>query len=188
MPTSAGVTPRLATPCRYAGSWTLVWLVARRGGDCEPIGSHSHRWLRAYSLCGQCDYGGGHSPGIGALWWRPTVLCPLGIPAVWLVCTSLMWCVNLNTPCVVVPRVAVVLSAWGMLVMDLRYELVRTHVGQVHKVGSKDLRRLFAVMEANGRTRLAMAFSGSIGVRRAASMRYGEQIFHMAARLGPSRH
>ena len=90
---------------------------------------------------------------------------------------------QLEIPRVVVPRVAAVLSAWGMLATDLRYELVRTHVGEVHKVGSEELRRLFAVMEANGRTRLATAFSGSIGVRRAADMRYGEQIFEITVPL-----
>ena len=90
---------------------------------------------------------------------------------------------HLEIPRVVVPRVAAVLSAWGMLATDLRYELVRTHVGEVHKVGSDELQRLFAVMEANGRTRLATAFSGPIGVRRAADMRYGEQIFEITVPL-----
>ena len=36
---------------------------------------------------------------------------------------------------VVVPRVASVLSAWGMLATDLRYEFVRTHVGEAGQVG-----------------------------------------------------
>jgi len=70
-----------------------------------------------------------------------------------------------------------------MLATDLRYELVRTHVGEVQKVGSAELRRLFADMEANGRTRLATAFSGPISVRRAADMRYGEQIFEITVPL-----
>jgi N-methylhydantoinase A len=84
---------------------------------------------------------------------------------------------------VVVPRVAAVLSAWGMLATDLRYELVRTHIGEVQKVGSEELRRLFAAMEADGRTRLATAFAGPISVRRAADMRYGEQIFEITVPL-----
>jgi N-methylhydantoinase A len=84
---------------------------------------------------------------------------------------------------VVVPRVAAVLSAWGMLATDLRYELVRTHVGEVQKVGSTELRRLFADMETDGRARLATAFSGPISVRRAADMRYGEQIFEITVPL-----
>jgi N-methylhydantoinase A len=84
---------------------------------------------------------------------------------------------------VVVPRVAAVLSAWGMLATDLRHELVRTHVGEVQKVGSAELRRLYADMEANGRARLATAFSGPVSVRRAADMRYGEQIFEITVPL-----
>lgn len=84
---------------------------------------------------------------------------------------------------VVVPRVAAVLSAWGMLATDLRYELVRTHVGEVQQVGSTELRRLFADMEAEGRTRLAKAFTGPVSVRRSADMRYGEQIFEVTVPL-----
>jgi N-methylhydantoinase A len=80
---------------------------------------------------------------------------------------------------VVVPRVAAVLSAWGMLATDLRYELVRTHVGEVQLLGSTELRRLFADMEMEGRSHLAKAFSGPVSVRRSADMRYGEQIFEI---------
>jgi N-methylhydantoinase A len=53
----------------------------------------------------------------------------------------------------------------------------------VQKVGSAELSRLFADMEANGRTRLATAFSGPISVHRAADMRYGEQIFEITVPL-----
>ena len=84
---------------------------------------------------------------------------------------------------VVVPRAASVLSAWGMLATDLRYELVRTHVGEVHKLGPAELRRLFDDMEAGGRARLAKAFSGPVYIRRAADMRYGEQIFEVTVPL-----
>jgi N-methylhydantoinase A len=84
---------------------------------------------------------------------------------------------------VVVPRVAAVLSAWGMLATDLRYELVRTHVGEVQKVGSSELRRLFDDMEADGRARLARAFSGPVSIRRGVDMRYGEQIFEVTVPL-----
>jgi N-methylhydantoinase A len=84
---------------------------------------------------------------------------------------------------VVVPRAASVLSAWGMLATDLRYELVRTHVGEVNKLGPAELRRLFDDMEAGGRARLAKAFSGPVHIRRAADMRYGEQIFEVTVPL-----
>ncbi|HET8577600.1 MAG TPA: hydantoinase/oxoprolinase family protein [Methylomirabilota bacterium] len=84
---------------------------------------------------------------------------------------------------VVVPRVASVLSAWGMLATDLRYEFVRTHVGEALHVGSARLRRLFAEMEAEGRRRMAKAFGGAVSVRRAVDMRYGEQTFEITVSL-----
>jgi N-methylhydantoinase A len=84
---------------------------------------------------------------------------------------------------VVVPRVASVLSAWGMLATDLRYELVRTHVGEAGTISAARFRRLFAQMEAEGRRRLGKAFRGEVRVRRAVDMRYGEQIFEVTVPL-----
>ena len=84
---------------------------------------------------------------------------------------------------VVVPREAAVLSAWGMLATDLRHEFVRTHVGEAHKVGAARLRALFAEMEAAGRRRLASGFAGTVHVRRAVDMRYGEQTFEITVPL-----
>jgi N-methylhydantoinase A len=83
---------------------------------------------------------------------------------------------------VVVPRVASVLSAWGMLATDLRYEMVRTHVGEAREIGSARLRQRFAQMEAEGRRRLG-GFAGEIAVRRSVDMRYGEQTFEIAVPL-----
>jgi N-methylhydantoinase A len=85
---------------------------------------------------------------------------------------------------VVVPRLAAVLSAWGMLASDLRYEVARTHVGDTSALAADDLRRIFAEMEAEGRRRLADArFEGAVHVRRSADMRYGEQIFEIPVPL-----
>ena len=84
---------------------------------------------------------------------------------------------------VVVPPMAAALSAWGMLATDLRYELVRTHVGEIHQIGAAGLRRLFADMEQEGRARLARAAPGPMAVHRAAEMRYGEQIFEIRVPL-----
>lgn len=84
---------------------------------------------------------------------------------------------------VVVPRVAALLSAWGMLSTDLRYELVRTHVGEARAVGSEELRRLFKEMEDEGRRRLAAVFSGPVRIHRSADMRYGEQVFEVGVPL-----
>ena len=80
---------------------------------------------------------------------------------------------------VVVPRVAAVLSAWGMLATDLRYETVRTHIGDARRVTAAELRQVFAAMEDEGRRRLAEAFSGPVRIQRAVDVRYGEQIFEV---------
>ena len=79
---------------------------------------------------------------------------------------------------VVVPNVAAVLSAWGMLATDLRYELVRSHVSEATRMTPAGLRQILARMEADGRARLT-GFSGEIAVRRSLDMRYGEQIFEI---------
>jgi N-methylhydantoinase A len=84
---------------------------------------------------------------------------------------------------VVVPRVASVLSAWGMLATDLRYEFVRTHVGEAGQVGAGRLRKLFGEMEREGRRRLGASFAGQIDVRRSVDMRYGEQTFEIQVPL-----
>ena len=83
---------------------------------------------------------------------------------------------------VIVPNVAAVLSAWGMLATDLRYELVRSHVSEVSRLQPAALRRLFAQLEADGRKRLG-AFAGPVSVRRSVDMRYGEQIFEIQVGL-----
>ena len=83
---------------------------------------------------------------------------------------------------VVVPNVAAVLSAWGMLATDLRYELVRSHVSEVSRLAPATLRRIFAQMEADGRKRLGV-FRGPVSVRRSVDMRYGEQIFEIQVSL-----
>jgi N-methylhydantoinase A len=83
---------------------------------------------------------------------------------------------------VIVPSVAAVLSAWGMLATDLRYELVRSHVSDVRRLTAGALRRLFASLEREGRRRLGR-FDGTVDVLRAVDMRYGEQIFEIQVPL-----
>jgi N-methylhydantoinase A len=83
---------------------------------------------------------------------------------------------------VIVPSVAAVLSAWGMLATDLRYELVRSHVSEVGRLSAARLRRLFAGLEAQGRRQLR-GFEGAVEIRRALDMRYGEQIFEIGVPL-----
>jgi N-methylhydantoinase A len=84
---------------------------------------------------------------------------------------------------VVVPRVAAVLSAWGMLATDLRFEVSRTHIGDAGRLDGAAVKRLFAEMEAEGRARLRVCFDGPVRVQRSAEMRYGEQIFEIAVPL-----
>jgi N-methylhydantoinase A len=81
---------------------------------------------------------------------------------------------------VVVPRLAAVLSAWGMLACDLRYEIARTHIGDASRLDVAELRQAFRDMEREGRERLAAAgHDGPVRVHRSADMRYGEQIFEI---------
>jgi N-methylhydantoinase A len=80
---------------------------------------------------------------------------------------------------VVVPTMASVLSAWGMLATDLRYEVSRTHIGDTAELGDERLREVFGDLERSATERLRGWFSGSLGLERSAEMRYGEQIFEI---------
>lgn len=80
---------------------------------------------------------------------------------------------------VIIPRVASVLSAWGMLASDIRYEISRTHIGDEAALEAEGLRGLYADMEDEGRKRLGATFAGPVRVSRSADMRYGEQIFEI---------
>lgn len=84
---------------------------------------------------------------------------------------------------VVVPRVAAVLSAWGMLTTDLRHEVVQTHIGDAGRVSAAELRSVFSRMEAEGRSRLAEAFDGAVHIQRSLEMRYGEQVYEIGVSL-----
>src|SRR6516162_489260 len=84
---------------------------------------------------------------------------------------------------VVVPRVAAVLSAWGMLTTDLRFGVVRTHIGDASVLDGAAVKRLFDEMEAKGLARLrgspgsesGAGFDGPVRTTRSVDMRYGEQ-------------
>ena len=84
---------------------------------------------------------------------------------------------------VVVPRTAAVLSAWGMLATDLRYEVSRTHIGDAGSLEANSVRQIFYEMEQEGRARLAAAFDGEISIKSSADMRYGEQIYEIDVSL-----
>lgn len=80
---------------------------------------------------------------------------------------------------VIVPRAASVLSAWGMLGSELRYEIGRTQVGQGRPLDDDAIRAVYSELEAAARSRLASWHAGEIGIERFAEMRYGEQVFEI---------
>lgn len=84
---------------------------------------------------------------------------------------------------IIVPIAASVLSAWGMLTSDLRYEMSRTHYGEGSRISSDEARDLFAQLEQQASGRLRSWFSGPITIERSAEMRYGEQIFEIDVAL-----
>ena len=87
---------------------------------------------------------------------------------------------------VIVPRVAAVLSAWGMLATDLRFEVTRSHIGDAGRLDGAGVKRLFDTMEADGMTRLRSSYDGPTRCDRSVDMRYGEQIFEVNVPLdGP---
>jgi N-methylhydantoinase A len=90
---------------------------------------------------------------------------------------------QLQLSTVIVPRVAAVLSAWGMLATDLRFEVSRSHVGDTRALDGDAVQRLFDEMEAEGLTRLRASFPGPTRTSRAVDMRYGEQVFEIAVPL-----
>lgn len=84
---------------------------------------------------------------------------------------------------VAVPIFAAGLSAWGMLHTDLRYEMARSELASGGVPEDAALRTIWAGLEAEGRARVASWFGGKVETRRAADMRYGEQVFEITVPL-----
>jgi N-methylhydantoinase A len=84
---------------------------------------------------------------------------------------------------IIVPTVASVLSAWGMLTSDLRYEMSRTHYGAGPRISALEVRELFGQLEQAAAGRLRSWFKGPLSIERSAEMRYGEQIFEIDVSL-----
>jgi N-methylhydantoinase A len=80
---------------------------------------------------------------------------------------------------VIVPLAASVLSAWGMLTSDLRYEVSHTHFQTGARSSAGEIRALFAGLEQQATARLRNWFDGPLQIERAAEMRYGEQVFEI---------
>ncbi|MCB9927907.1 MAG: hydantoinase/oxoprolinase family protein [Alphaproteobacteria bacterium] len=79
----------------------------------------------------------------------------------------------------IAPRVASVLSAWGMLATDLRFEASRTHIGDTGALDADAVRATFDALKEDATQRLSAVFDGPVAHRFAADMRYGEQIFEI---------
>ena len=84
---------------------------------------------------------------------------------------------------IIVPTAASVLSAWGMLTSDLRYEVSRTHHGAGPRIAAEEARALFCQLEQQAAGRLRTWFDGPMSIERSAEMRYGEQIFEIDVAL-----
>jgi N-methylhydantoinase A len=80
---------------------------------------------------------------------------------------------------IIVPTTASVLSAWGMLTSDVRYEASRTHYGTGSRISAGEVRSLYAELDQQAAGRLRAWFNGPITIQRSAEMRYGEQIFEI---------
>lgn len=84
---------------------------------------------------------------------------------------------------VLIPDMASVLSAWGMLNSELRFEMSRTLVGETDAIDAGTLNALYKELETGASTRLAAWFDGPITTERTAEMRYGEQVFEIDVSL-----
>jgi len=84
---------------------------------------------------------------------------------------------------VIVPTVASVLSAWGMLASSLRYEASRSHLIDCARLTSAALAEAFAALENDARHQMSAWHSGGARIERSAAMRYGEQIFEIEVSL-----
>jgi len=80
---------------------------------------------------------------------------------------------------IIVPTAASVLSAWGMLTSDLRYEVSRTHYGASQRITAAEVRDIYADLKKRAIGRLKSWFDGQVVIERSAEMRYGEQIFEI---------
>ncbi|MDP2084128.1 MAG: hydantoinase/oxoprolinase family protein [Gemmobacter sp.] len=82
---------------------------------------------------------------------------------------------------VIVPEMASVLSAWGMLASDLRYELVRSEMLDTAALTDSSLAELFARLRAEAVARSGFNVDGvsQLHFEHSADMRYGDQIFEI---------
>jgi N-methylhydantoinase A len=80
---------------------------------------------------------------------------------------------------IIVPTIASVLSAWGMLTSDLRYEASQTLLNARPGIDADEVRALFGRLERQAGGRLKSWFGGEIAIERSAEMRYGAQVYEI---------
>jgi N-methylhydantoinase A len=80
---------------------------------------------------------------------------------------------------IIIPTEASVLSAWGMLTSDLRYEVSQTHYRTGEASSQAQVRNMFAALQQQASDRLRAWFTGPIEIEKSAEMRYGEQVFEV---------
>jgi N-methylhydantoinase A len=80
---------------------------------------------------------------------------------------------------IIIPTEASVLSAWGMLTSDLRYEVSQTHTKAGKDSSEATVREMFSALQQQAADRLGSWFTGPIAIERSAEMRYGEQVFEV---------
>ena len=82
---------------------------------------------------------------------------------------------------VLIPPVGPVLSAFGMMASDLKYDLAVSHPSSLSSVDIDGVRSAFASLTEEGRTRIlsAGAAESGVGVHLSADMRYLDQIYEV---------
>lgn len=80
---------------------------------------------------------------------------------------------------VVVPTVASVLSAWGMLASDLRCEVTRSRPADATGLTDEAIRTVYQELETVAREQMPDSEALELRIERSAEMRYGDQIFEI---------
>jgi N-methylhydantoinase A len=86
---------------------------------------------------------------------------------------------EMDIPRVVVPTVASVLSAWGMLASDLRYEITRSRPLDGCGMTDETVRGVYDAIAAEALAQMPAEEGAVSRLEYSAEMRYGEQIFEI---------
>ncbi len=82
---------------------------------------------------------------------------------------------------VYIPAAAPVLSAYGMLCTDLKYDFSRSYPASLEGIDLKAVRSIMAELESQGKEKLQAqgVEEGDVEVRRSADMRYLDQVYEV---------